>query len=39
MKFLAKIRNGKIRVPPMRELKDGTIVEVTITPVEEEKEQ
>jgi translation initiation factor IF-1 len=37
--FLAKIRKGKIRIPPTKDFRDGDIVEVTITPVKEEEEK
>jgi hypothetical protein len=39
VRFLAKIHKGKIRVPPTRGLKDGSVVEVTIEPVREEEEE
>jgi ribosomal protein L21E len=39
VKFLAKIRKNKIRVPPTQQFKDGDLVEVTINPVKEEEEE
>jgi hypothetical protein len=39
MQFLARIHKGKIRVPPIRGFKDGSVVKVIIEPVEEEKEE
>jgi hypothetical protein len=38
VEFLAKIHKGKIRVPPKKEFRDGTIVAVTIKPVKEEED-
>jgi hypothetical protein len=36
MEFLAKIRKGRIRIPPTRQFKDGEVVKVTVEAIEKE---
>jgi hypothetical protein len=39
LKFLARIHKGKIKVPPQKGFRDGSVVEVTIEPLKEEEEE